>query len=459
MAAVYKVKVWSIQTRYKMDRSGKRVVARYVVRWMVEGERFDESFRVLPQADSFRSELVAASRRGEPFDLETGRPVASRGKAKRVPWFVFSCDYIDMKWDDSSPKYRSSLADSMTAITLGMLRDSGDAPPVKELSVAMRKAYNKNSREAARSSGDTGRWLDWLERNTRDVRDLAKPDVFRSVLASLERRKDGQRAAHDTIRLRRIALRNALDFAVDEKKLLSENPMVKVKVKKHKAVVREVDKRSVVNPVQGRTLLRAVLELTPRLYAFFALMYFAALRPEEAVSLRKQNLSIPEEGWGELHLEKATPEIGAEWTDSGRRGEERGLKHRIEDEGRTVPCSDELTEILHWHLKVYGTASDGRLFRGVRHDGPLSSSVYGRAWAKARAATFVPDVLASPLALRPYDLRHAAVSTWLNATGDPTRVAEWAGHSVGVLLRTYAKCLDGGEQQARELVAKRMKGL
>ncbi|MEU6127673.1 hypothetical protein ABZ805_00735 [Saccharopolyspora sp. NPDC047091] len=56
------------------------------------------------------------------------------------------------------------------------------------------------------------------------------------------------------------------------------------------------------------------------------------------------------------------------------------------------------------------------------------------------------------MAKRPYDLRHAAVSTWLNAGVEPTRVAEWAGHSVHVLLRVYAKCLDGGETAARQRV-------
>lgn len=457
MATSYNVKVWAIQTRYRTDAKGKKVPARYIVRWMVEKERFDQTFRALPQADSFRSDLMSAARRGEPFDLETGRPAKDQRKTARAPWFKFSCDYVDMKWDDSSPKYRSSIADSMTAITLAMLRPDAETPSIKELSLALRRAYNKNTRGSAQPE-EIGHAIRWLERNTRQVRDIEKPDVFRSVIASLEKKKDGERAAHDTIRLRRIALSNSLDYAV-EKKLITDNPMRQVKVKKHKSVLKEVDKRSVVNPVQGRTLLRAVQEQTPRLYAFFAVLYFAALRPEEAVNLRKRNLLLPEEGWGELHLEKAVPEIGADWTDSGRRGEERGLKHRVADEGRTVPCSDELTEILHGHLSEYGTAPDGRLFRGLRDEGHLSSSVYGRAWAKAREATFTPDVIVSPLAKRPYDLRHAAVSTWLNATGDPTRVAAWAGHSVSVLLRVYAKCLDGGEQQAREMVARRMKGL
>ena len=45
--------------------------------------------------------------------------------------------------------------------------------------------------------------------------------------------------------------------------------------------------------------------------------------------------------------------------------------------------------------------------------------------------------------------RHACLSTWLNARVDPTQVAEWAGNSVAVLLRVYAKFISGRDQFAR----------
>ena len=80
--------------------------------------------------------------------------------------------------------------------------------------------------------------------------------------------------------------------------------------------------------------------------------------------------------------------------------------------------------------------------------------MYGRVWGKDRTAVFVPEVVASPLSKRPYDLRHACVSTWLAAGVEPTRVSAWAGHSVAVLLRVYAKFLDGGEQDARAKVVR-----
>lgn len=180
-------------------------------------------------------------------------------------------------------------------------------------------------------------------------------------------------------------------------------------------------------------------------------MYFAALRPEEAVNLRERNLVLPSSGWGEIVLEESRPDAGREWTDSGRQRDERQLKHRARGETRRVPCPPELTALLQNHVQRFSTDEDGRLFSGDR-GGELPSITYGRVWRRAREAAFTPKVAASPLARRPYDLRHAAVSTWLNGGVPPTQVAEWAGHSVAVLLQVYAKCLVGQDTLARRRV-------
>jgi integrase len=58
----------------------------------------------------------------------------------------------------------------------------------------------------------------------------------------------------------------------------------------------------------------------------------------------------------------------------------------------------------------------------------------------------------SPLAARPYDLRHAAVSLWLNSGVPAPDVAERAGHGVDVLLRVYAGCIHGGEAGANQRI-------
>jgi integrase len=110
---------------------------------------------------------------------------------------------------------------------------------------------------------------------------------------------------------------------------------------------------------------------------------------------------------------------------------------------RTVPCPPELTALLNWHIGEFGTAPDGRLFIGERNAGELPKGTINRTWRKARKEVFTPEVATSPLAATPYDLRHAAVSTWLNGGLPATQVAEWAGHSVEVLLKIYASAPTG----------------
>ena len=58
--------------------------------------------------------------------------------------------------------------------------------------------------------------------------------------------------------------------------------------------------------------------------------------------------------------------------------------------------------------------------------------------------------LASPLARRPYDLRQAAVSLWLNSGVPATDVARRAGHGVAVMLAVYANCVYGQNQLVSE---------
>src|SRR5262249_31309395 len=131
-------------------------------------------------------------------------------------------------------------------------------------------------------------------------------------------------------------------------------------------------------------------------------------------------------------------------------------KHRAEADTRPVPIHPELGELLRAHIDTFGIAPDGRLFVGPR-GGTIGDSTYTTIWHRARALALTPAEFRSPLAGVPYDLRHVAVSTWLNATGDPTQVAEWAGHSVAVLLRVYAKCIVGKDKAARRRIEDAMR--
>jgi integrase len=157
------------------------------------------------------------------------------------------------------------------------------------------------------------------------------------------------------------------------------------------------------------------------------------------VPARKDRIRV-----GAHHPRGDCPRSGTAWTDDGQAHERRGLKHRARTDTRPVPIPPRLVALLQKHVTEHDTAPDGRLFRGL-HGGPLSESVYDRWWKLARVQAFTSGQVASPLARRPYDLRHAAASLWLNAGVPATEVARRLGHSVAVLLRVYANCIDGGE--------------
>ncbi len=153
----------------------------------------------------------------------------------------------------------------------------------------------------------------------------------------------------------------------------------------------------------------------------------------------------------DLILVKSKPQTNKKWTDSGETHDDRGLRHRADEEGRPVPIPPELVAILREHITEFGVYEDGRLFRTSR-GGVISIGTYCEAWKAARVFALTPEQQASPLAARPYDLRHAAVSLWLNAGVAAPDVADRAGHGVDVLLKVYAKCLDGGEEIANRRI-------
>jgi len=134
--------------------------------------------------------------------------------------------------------------------------------------------------------------------------------------------------------------------------------------------------------------------------------------------------------------------------------DERGLKHRPENVRRFVPIPPMLVGILREHLAQYGIGLDGRMFYSSTGR-VVGASTYSRVWQQARVYGLLPGQGNSPLAGRPYDLRHAAVSLWLNGGVPPTEVAERAGHPVDVLLKVYAKCIYG----QRDAINTKIEGL
>jgi integrase len=446
----YDVRVYRTEV-YKGSR-----VTTYRVRWKTAHRVWRQNFRKTAPADSFRSSLLIAARKGEAFSLRTGRPLSWEGEST-VTWYSLTLDYAAAKWPDIAPNSRRSIAETLTDGTEAMFASEDRPYGIEEIRRALREwAFSDRIRGVTEPPDDLWEVVHWLETATVPVTDLARrgtgPARCRALLRRISRKRDGTPVVPNTVNRKRAVLNNLMQYAI-ESGVLAANPLKTLKWARPRTL-KTVDPRTVVNSEQARRLLAAAGQQGPpgeRLVAFFGCMYYAALRPEEVMDLRSSNLaSLPKHGWGELILTNADPRTDARWTDNGAAHQRRELKHRPPGETRVVPVHPELVALLREHVRKYPPGPGGLVFTGPR--GGHSNRAYLKVFHQARDTAFSKIEIASLLARRPYDLRHAAVSTWLNAGVPAPQVAEWAGHGVEVLLRVYAKCVSGQQDEAKRRI-------
>jgi integrase len=454
----YEVSIYKIDPYVHQGKSGGTT---YRVRWKVAKKVFKRPFRTSALADGFRSKLVTAAGKGEAFRVFDGLPVSMARQSDVMSWYDFACAFVDMKWPHVAATTRRTHAEALTRATPAMFSSTKGKPDDALIRSALtRWAFNTSKRAAPDMPEEVRLALKWVAGNTLPVTALRDPQVLRPLLDRLAVKLDGKPAAPSVVSRQRKILGTAMEYAV-ERKLLDINPIPALKWIAPRKTIQAIDQRRVANPAQVRDLLdgvRVQRRSGPRLVAFFGCLYYAAMRPEEAAGLSKHQLALPEEGWGEIHLETARPHAGKEWTDSGKNRDERQLKQRDLGTIRPVPSPPELTALLHRHMRMYGTAPDGRLFRGERNDDELPKLTILRAWRKAREKALPPELAATDLAASPYDLRHAGVSLWLSSGVSPKQAAEWAGHSLEVLFRIYAHVLSGSNDAIRALIEAALRG-
>ncbi|MBB5117564.1 mobile element protein [Streptomyces eurocidicus] len=422
---------------------GKRGTT-YTVRWSVNGKRWGETYKTSPLADSFRATLLVAANNGEPFDMETGKPVSHAVPAAETTWYEFALDYVDMKWPRISANNRKNTAKTLTKVTIALLRNEPKQFKPVEVRRALREyAFNKLRRDEAPPQVRTV--LSWVQRNSLPMSVWEDTKHVDRVMLALSTLLDGKRAAGSSVNRERRILNVVIKYAIRQK-ILKINPLPKGKDENAPPKVSQaIDKRSLLSPAQTARFL-AWIAARPRtgyrLHAFFATLYYAGLRPEEAVALRVAAATLPESGWGELLVHTTEPEVGSAWTDDGAVHETRDLKGRADGDTRPVPVHPALAAILRDLIKRDGLGPGDLLFPGEK-GGLLSGSVFRRIWRKARKEVLTLYEFESPLGRRVYDLRDTCLTTWLNNQIPPAQVAEWAGNSVPVLLATYARCING----------------
>lgn len=449
----YDVRFWKIEVRPDR-RSPYRVV------WVVAGKRFSDTFGTRALADSFRARLITAANKGEAFDLEEGLPVSLLRGRSEVSFLTHAREYAAFAWKDAAAKSRVSILETLTRVVPVVVRGLPGAPDPAVLRGALRIDLNQGEHGGDLDDAQA-RALAWLERASRPVRAFEKPEIIFDVLEALTINLNGTRAAPEYYSRRRRVLHRVLGYAVRRKRLDS-NPLSKQNLPDGWSPPEKpedaIDPRSVGAPALIASMFVACSYIGdrqgPRFVAFFACMYYAMMRPSEVAALTKDDCHLPATGWGYLTFADSSTAAGKAFTDDGQIHEHRGLKGRNRGRPsrdprsrratRRVPVPPELVALLREHLQRFGTGPDGRLFRS-ENGNPILPSTWWRVWQKVRELSLTPAQVASPLMRRPYDLRHSGVTWRLNSGVPPVEVAAWAGHSVEVLMRIYAKCMTGLE--------------
>ncbi|MEU7045803.1 site-specific integrase [Streptomyces varsoviensis] len=350
------MRIWGIRKRNSK-------AAPYQLRWIVNGEEFQEPFTTKTLADARRAQLITATKKGEPFDVATGVPVSELREANSPTWYEASA-YVLMKWPRAAAKHRASIGESLSIAIATLVTTRRGAPNPVTLRKALyqwafRAVRNPDGdlvprHQAEEAPPEIRAALTWLSSHSQKVSDLANPDLLRPTLEALSRLLDGSPAAENTTRRKVMVLSNFLRYTVDEKGLLPFNPLMRLDWTAP-AADGEIDFRYVPDPALARSLITAVRHQGGRgehLETFFACIYYAATRPSETAALKEKDFVLPPgtpesaEEWGEVLVEESRPEVGSGWTDDGTPYEKRGLKHRTRKAYRSVPIPPVLVRMV-----------------------------------------------------------------------------------------------------------------
>lgn len=426
------VDVFTIQ-----DRRAHGKAKPWVVRWRVDGRQRGRSFRTRAEADRYRSVLVHSVTRGERFDQRTGEPASWSADEDEIALHEWATRWVAEQWPEWQPRTRRSAIEALTRFVPLAVAEDAPAPPT-QLRCYLSSALNPDV--PVESDHACGRWLD---RHVLKLRDLD-----RRVLAAVEVRlgigDDGRPLAAQTAGRRRKVARACIRRAV-QLDLLESDPWPPAprgrSSRKAVRTRRAVDVRALPDPSRMAQVLRAIATHQPgsRTYQqMTAVVYYAGLRPSEAVMLRRRSLRLPADGsWGRIDVTEA--DVGD------------GLSGEPKTGPRSVPIPPVLVDQLRRWVAGLALEPDDLLFRSRTGRRP-SASNWNRAWHRALRAVDAPP-------WRIYDCRHAAATTWLAAGAPLGEVARRLGHTVETLVSTYVGALTGDEELTNRRIEAALVGL
>jgi integrase len=389
----------------------------------VHGQRRSRSFPSRAAAVKYQTKLNQAVMQGEEFDPATGEPDSwnrTPTLQPRVPDIALAI--VADKWPDLRATSRRTMVEGLAhviAATAGRDRQ-------RVYSLACR-ALVPNPDLSVR---DMSLW-----RSVTATSPVAATLNYETVRADLAVNLDGTMAGATTRTKRNQALGQVIAKATGHYPTAETTRTTRTSTthKVSPAVVgTSLEVLSIINLIPFEGVRRALL-----------LMFYAGLRPSEAIALRWEYVSD-----ADITVAENTPVAGARYTDGEDRADIQPPKWRTDGASRRVPIVEPLRALLdQWRSEDGGSGlvcrnSDGnRMVTNDLSNGwrPVRAQV-GANWPKSRLST-------------PYTLRHTHASIALNAGVPVPELAARLGHSPQELLRTYAAVITLHEQRWTDVMS------
>lgn len=289
------VAIWALQ-----DRRSKNVPRPWVVRWRVGGRQFSRAFVSKTLAEELRAQLLVAHSEGKRFDRLKGMP---------LEWVASDITFVDWvrKWFDDQrvtwkPKSRQSAAEVLARGMQVFVHPNAPTPP-SGCTPAAKKWLAKPEKYGCPEY--IARWS----------LPLQAIDAFmcQSALAAMSVKLDGTTYAANVIARHRSVMGSLFAEAV-EAGLMPANPWPRKR--KGRRVAERVDHRvevamlpSHVDAVGDIARLLNHKPASRRYMTFFSLIYWAGLRPGEALVLLIESIELPAadhpDAWGLIHVREA----------------------------------------------------------------------------------------------------------------------------------------------------------
>lgn len=424
--------------RVEGSANQRKVAVRWDVRFRVDAYEFRYGFDKKAWAVEFTDRLHQGFVKGWLFDPAARRFVPPEEPAQANPTFVeHAGDHYRRKWPTWSPMRRRDAQWALALACVHLL--DRQAPPLTDEQRLDAERYIRHAVVApkppeALTEADR-QWEAWFARWSLPLRAVDDSHLHAFLETVRTTALDGtQRTlAPSSIGNIRTTVRSAFKAAY-KRRLIEWDPWDAVEWSAPRDI-EQVDADMVMDPAQVMAMAEACGARHRGYEGFVLVQGFCGLRPSEARELRRRDF--------DLDARPATVTACGNYTDVSDRylddGEsrQRPLKGRGAKARRMVPIPDLLVPRFRAHLdELVPGRPDALVFTtptGIR----IHLSNFHRAvWGPAREALFDED---SPLRrVRRHDLRHAAITAWLNSGVLPKTAQKWSGHRrLSVLLDTY----------------------